>query len=100
MTPKLTPTEADREMAAKILGYRDWDDATDYRLTGAQDRAVQDALQLLAQHAATARAEERERAALIAERDCRSDLAVNHGHEPDWFLYGREIAAAIRKDPA
>lgn len=34
----MTISQEAREAAAKALGYRDWADATDYRLSGEQDR--------------------------------------------------------------
>jgi hypothetical protein len=42
--------QADREAAAKVLGYKDWGDATDYRLTGAQDRQVEAMCKAFAAH--------------------------------------------------
>ena len=42
--------QADRDAAAALLGYRDWSDATDYRLTGRQDRTVEQAVQSFAAH--------------------------------------------------
>jgi hypothetical protein len=38
-----------------------------------------------------------EDAAEVAGRDERTDLARTHNHEPDWYKYGKQIAAAIRK---
>lgn len=42
--------QADRDAAAVALGYRDWDDATDYRLTGDQDRLRDEVVQAFARH--------------------------------------------------
>lgn len=42
--------QSDREAAAKALGYASYDDATDYRNTGAQDRAVAAMVQAFAAH--------------------------------------------------
>lgn len=43
-------TQADREAAALALGYKDWEDATDYRLTADQDHAVAHFVQSFAKH--------------------------------------------------
>jgi hypothetical protein len=48
VTIEITPE--DREAAAKALGYRDYADATDYRLTGDQDRQVKAMVKAFAQH--------------------------------------------------
>ena len=50
MTYEVHVTQADREAAAKALGYRDWSDATDYRLTGEQDRKVREMVLHMAAH--------------------------------------------------
>jgi Trk-type K+ transport system membrane component len=42
--------QADRQRAAEILGYRDWDDATDYRQSGAAQREVHELAAALAAH--------------------------------------------------
>jgi hypothetical protein len=47
---RLTPTQEDREAAAKALGYKDWGDATDYRLTGEQDRQAAAMVEHFARH--------------------------------------------------
>lgn len=39
---------------------------------------------------------ERERCAKIAEEDCRTALAIEHGYQPTWYVRARAIAAAIR----
>lgn len=41
------PTEADRELTAKILGYADWEGANDYRLTGRDDGNRERVLKLI-----------------------------------------------------
>lgn len=41
MTDQLKPTQADKDVTAKILGYRDWADATDYRLSHERDQVLQ-----------------------------------------------------------
>lgn len=44
------PTEADRELTAKILGYEDWNAANDYRLTGRDDGNRERVLKLIVEH--------------------------------------------------
>ena len=43
-----TVEQRHRDAAAKALGYHDWGEATDYRLTGAQDRQRDDLVQAFA----------------------------------------------------
>jgi hypothetical protein len=43
-------TDSDWQAAANLLGYRDAEDERDYRLTGAQDKAVKKAVQAFARH--------------------------------------------------
>lgn len=70
-------TDPARVAAAKALGYKDWGDATDYRLTGAQDKAVKDMAHAFQRAIDAAEAPllarlaeaERENAELKAERD-------------------------------
>jgi hypothetical protein len=45
-----TENQLDRDAAAKALGYRDWADATDHRLTGEQDRQVAALVRAFAEH--------------------------------------------------
>lgn len=42
--------DADRALAASILGCATWEDATDYRNTGAQDRRATEVLELVTAH--------------------------------------------------
>lgn len=57
---KLTVEQCDRDAAATALGYKDWDDACDYRLMGKQERQRDALVQAFARHRqqAEARAEE------------------------------------------
>ncbi len=54
-------TAADKQTTANILGYQDWGDATDYRLSGNADAEVARVVGIVARH--------REQA--VAERDAR-----------------------------
>ena len=62
-TETVEVTDEDRKAAANLLGYKDYGDATDYRLTGEQDRQVASAVEAFARH----RIRQRERDAQIAE---------------------------------
>jgi hypothetical protein len=42
--------DVDKKRAAAYLGYRDWDDANDYRLTGREDEIVQKTALAFASH--------------------------------------------------
>lgn len=46
----LFSNDADRATTAKILGVKDWDEATDYRTTGTFDRKREEVLQLVTEH--------------------------------------------------
>lgn len=67
-----------RNAAAAMLGYRDWGDATDYRLTGREDRERDKAVQAFARferdhltaQAARLEAAEAMATAIEAARDC------------------------------
>lgn len=58
--------QADRDAAAVALGYRDWEDATDYRLTGDQDRLRDEVVQAFARYRTNQVAELVDTLALIA----------------------------------
>lgn len=55
-------TQADRDATAKVLDYQCWADATDYRLTGAQDRQVEKFVSAFARHRTEAEARGRREA--------------------------------------
>lgn len=55
-------TQVDREATAKVLGYQCWADATDYRLTGEQDRQVEKFVNAFARHRTEAEARGRREA--------------------------------------
>ena len=44
------PNQSDKEAAAKALGYNDYEDATDYRNSGEQDRKVAAMVEAFARH--------------------------------------------------
>jgi hypothetical protein len=48
--------QIDRDAAAKALGYGTWEDATDYRNSGAEDRRAKHMAEAFAAHRATERA--------------------------------------------
>jgi hypothetical protein len=74
-----------------------WDSAA-YMAMG---YGLTDAAQLtLATSIARAIMAERERCAGIAERDCRSAIAIAHDHKPDWYWHAQNIAASIRNGDA
>lgn len=73
-------TQADRDAAASLLGYRNWDDATDYRLTGKQDKQVIETVIAFARHRVAARTQsEAELAELLAAlENVAHFIAENH----------------------
>lgn len=82
-------TQADRDATAKVLGYQCWADATDYRLTGQQDRQVEKFVQAFARHRSDACATvQRERdevrealeTALRLMHTTRHIAIIAHGH--------------------
>jgi hypothetical protein len=48
------PPNVDQEAAARALGYADWDDATDYRLSGEEERQRDTLVDVLRKHRETA----------------------------------------------
>lgn len=60
-------TQVDREATAKVLGYQCWADATDYRLTGEQDRQVEKFVNAFARHRTEAEARGRREALECAQ---------------------------------
>ena len=61
-------TQEDREAAAKALGYCDYADAIDYRLSAAQDASVSSMVQAFARHRQAARERALDEAAKVADR--------------------------------
>jgi hypothetical protein len=81
--------QADRDAAAKLLGFNDWEDATDYRLSGRQDAQVAATDQAFARHRLAFSAPpggEREDIG-AGNRDC---LAKRRPGEPMFILLGRD----------
>jgi len=76
MTPKLTPTEADREMAAKWAKSNSRHAQAANILRGSCDSAP--LVQFFAQHAATARAEERAETQRLRDALVRIALSDRH----------------------
>jgi hypothetical protein len=96
----LVPEQIDREAAAELLGYRDWDDATDYRLTGEQDRQVARTVQAFARHRLATRATQPEaalREALeLARPIVEADLASAADYsDADWIGMSQTALDAI-----
>lgn len=60
MTAKVE--QVDKDCTAAILGYKTWEDATDYRNTGEQVRKVAHVLNLVAKHRLASAALKAERA--------------------------------------
>jgi len=52
--------------------------------------------QVLAYAILQARSSAYEECAKIAEKERRTDLALQHGYKPSWYVVAQEIAAAIR----
>lgn len=47
---KSLPNASDKKLTAAILGYTNWDDACDYRLTGEQERNRDRVLNVIVEH--------------------------------------------------
>lgn len=90
-------TQADRDAAVAFLGYRDWSDATDYRLTAAQDYEVQRAVQAFAKHRLASRPPVQS-GELAATAETMAELIAavmeRHPHN-DVFTVGRKDLEAI-----
>lgn len=54
-------------LTASLLGFKDWSDATDYRLTGKQDQQVSETLAKIAHFEQAIRKDEAEKCARVAE---------------------------------
>lgn len=88
--------QADREAAAKALGYADWEDATDYRLSGRRDRERDSLVQAFARHRIEAAAQARREALEEAAAEADSIGEAYGEDETGWFECSETIARAIR----
>lgn len=93
-TPPADLVEVARRITALVLGYSDWTDATDYRLTGTQDRERDRVLAIILQ-ALSPHLSEREK--IVAW--LRTDPAIPYEVGPaiTYGAYKRDIADAISR---
>jgi hypothetical protein len=85
-------TGDDREATIKLLGYADWADATDYRLTGRQDRTVSKTVQAFAAHRTASTATLQARLDAMADALTPSGATKAAYHGDFWFPITRTDA--------
>lgn len=81
---RVAVTQADRDRTAEALGYRDWADATDYRLTGKQDRQRDHFLQHFARHRLSASSGMEEIEEIVGAAEALLAAAKGLSHGTDW----------------